>query len=109
MENNWNDIINHFNELYQKEIGVVDKSKKQTKELKIVPTLDLHGFTKTESIKMIKSFIKYNYTGQIRVITGKSGELFKLLPDWCKKELKPLVKSCKKEKTGGSYILKLKK
>lgn len=112
IKNNWNTIIEHFNELYLKEVGVVDKTKNvknQSKDIKITPTLDLHGFTKVESIKQIKSFIKYNYTGQIKIITGKSGDLFKLLPIWCNNELKSQVKSFKKEKTGGSYILLLNK
>jgi len=68
-------------------------------------TLDLHGLTVNEAFLATRSFIENASDGQIRIITGKSGQINQEFLRWL--EPLPRIKSVIEENGGGSYGIRL--
>ena len=71
--------------------------------------MDLHGLTLDEAYNRVKDAFADCYSKGIRklkVITGRSGEICRQFPHWA--ELDTHVKSCKLNRDGGSYFVRIK-
>jgi len=71
--------------------------------------MDLHGLTLDEAYNRVKDAFADCYSKGIRklkVITGQSGEICRQFPHWA--ELDAHVKSCKLNRDGGSYFVRIK-
>ena len=89
----------------------------------IQPTLDLHGLSVKESLRMTAEFVETSFRSgisPIRIVYGKGlgspegrGILREVIPRWCEKEGETWIESCKREvdlKGGdGSILLFLRK
>ncbi len=60
-------------------------AKKKKSSLTISKTLDLHGYTIQGAYEKTREFLEYcqeeDYKN-VRIITGKSGQIFKEFPTW---------------------------
>lgn len=71
--------------------------------------MDLHGLTLDEAYKRVKAAFHDCYGKGIRklkVITGRSGEIFRQFPQWA--ELDEHVKQVTLNRDGGSYFVRIK-
>jgi DNA-nicking Smr family endonuclease len=90
------------------------KKRKITREhmeiLRRAPaTLDLHGRTVAESETAVSGFIAKHVGETVVIITGRSGKLRNLFPEWADGFLRPYISQYKLLPTGGSYEVILRK
>lgn len=91
------------------EVAHYPSTPPETKAFQLVH--DLHGMTHNTAYDFLKTLIQSAYEENIyelRIITGKSGELKRWLPLWMKSPaFSSMVKKTHLEYTGGSYLLTL--
>jgi DNA-nicking Smr family endonuclease len=73
----------------------------------VQPTLDLHGLSVKEALRLTANFVETSFRSgisPIRIVYGKGlgspggrGILREIIPRWCEKEGKPWVESFKRE------------
>jgi len=71
--------------------------------------LDLHGRTVAESETAILHFIQKNPGKVVEIITGRSGKMRGLFPEWANGFLAPYIAEYKLMQTGGAWMVTLRK
>lgn len=82
----------------------IEKPKRDT-----IFTHDLHGMVVDDAFKYVKELIveasEYD-VGELRIITGKSGRIFREFPQWMNLPLlREYVRGHSLEQNGGSYLV----
>lgn len=114
------DLTGHYKN--EDELSAYEKfgNKTKIKKIKMVrehmenlrcasATLDLHGRTVAESEAAVADFIARHAGETVVVITGRSGKLRGLFPEWADGPLKPYVSRHRLLPTGGSFEVILRK
>jgi len=75
-------------------------------------TLDLHGSTVAESEKLVKDFCalyaKRTPGATVIIITGRSGRMKKLFPEWTRDFMDPYISGYRCRACGGAWEVNLK-
>lgn len=85
-------------------------AREHAENLKRAPaTLDLHGHTIAMAEAAVTDFIARHPGETIVLITGRSGKLRALFPEWATGFLRPAIAEYHLMPTGGSFSVRLRK
>ena len=97
-------IISSYSELvYQLQL----KYEAEMANEKNIPTLNLNNYDELQAIKRLKAFIRYNYTGIIKILLKENDSLYNEIINICKNKLKKQIKKIIKEEDG--YLIYINK
>jgi len=71
-------------------------------------TLDLHGRTVAEAEQAVTNFIAQHAGDKAVIITGRSGKLRQIFPEWASGFLRDKIAGYKLMSTGGSWEIKIR-